>query len=108
MNHYNLRPVNGWRYDQLNLSVSEAIYRAFSPLVNEGEWSYMNFISAHGIFTDANGNSVEMFFDELDVEDAEVEYLQSVRCCFSKGVDGFMPEKMQEIEKKYQLIRFDK
>lgn len=98
-----LSPFNGWKHDELNLAVSEAIYSAFSPLVNKKQMHYMNFTSASGIFEDEEGFSVNLEFNVSEGEEVEIEYLNLLSYSFPDDKSSFMLETMLQIEQEFNL-----
>lgn len=105
MGNRTLSPNNGWKNDELNLAVSDEIYRTFSPLVNKKKWSYMNFISGSGMFEDEEGFIIDMMFDVPEDEEAEIEYLNFLCYSFPDNKNSFILETMLKIEQKFNLCR---
>lgn len=105
MGNRTLNPDEGWEHDELNLAISSEIFAAFSPMVNDGVWSYMNFSAGSGIFEDEDGFSVTLEFDVPEEGGEDIKYLNFLCYSYPDDQDSFILKTMLRIEKKFQLIR---
>ena len=105
MNNYQLIPKDGWLKFSKNIEVTSYLYTLFMPLVNEGNWNYMNFTSDSGIFEDEVGNFVTLLYLEQD-EETEIERLESLNVSIKvtdcKSI-GFLESTMVGLAAKYGL-----
>jgi hypothetical protein len=105
MNNYQLTPKDGWEEFPKNVEVVESIYSLFIPLVNDGNWHYLNFTSDSGIFEDPAGNSVSLEFAKQS-ERTEIEKLESLNISIKDNDSsnkGFLETTMLDLAAEYGL-----
>ena len=71
--NYRLIPPQGWDCFSHHISLSDFIYDQLIPLVNQGQYSFLNLFAGFGVFKDEFGNSLFILFDDSRKKERIIE-----------------------------------
>jgi len=100
--HFRLVPPGGWECFTHHIELSDFLYDQIIPVVNKGEYSFLNLFAGFGVFKDDVGNSVFILFDDSKKKERIIELRVSQLIEFEDS-KGLLLETMEQIVKDYSL-----
>lgn len=96
--HYYISPNSGWENFSQHEELIEYLNSILIPWVNEGNWHYLNFTPNSAIFEDPNGNTISIVFSDNRL-------IREIRVMLESGISSSMQKALDNIQKKYLLVK---